>query len=250
MSGLVTAISTGFTAFTATNLDDILILMLFFSQVNALFRKRHIITGQYLGFTALVLASLPSFFGSLLLPRPCIGLLGLVPIAIGISRLVNGNGDNEEQDVDSEETQAQASWLSSFVSPQAYSVAAVTFANGGDNIGIYMPLFASCTWQNLIVILGVFFSLVGVWCFSAYKLTQVPAIADNLTRYGNHLVPFVLISLGILILVDSRTLENPGLAVFALIISGLYLLKLVRTMSQTLQAQTHMLPAVPELTKQ
>ena len=89
MNGLITAISTGLTAFTATNLDDILILMLFFSQVNALFRKRHIVVGQYLGFAALVAASLPSFFGSLLLPRPCIGLLGLVPIAIAFSTSVN-----------------------------------------------------------------------------------------------------------------------------------------------------------------
>lgn len=241
MNGLLTALSTGFTAFTATNLDDILILMLFFSQVNALFRKRHIVAGQYLGFAALVLASLPSFFGSMLLPRPCIGLLGLVPIAIGLSRLVNSN---EEEDSEPEETQAQPSWFSSFISPQAYSVAAVTFANGGDNIGIYMPLFASCTWQSLIVILSVFFSMVGIWCFAAYKLTQVPAIADNLTRYGNYLVPFVLISLGVLILIDSRTLENPGLAVLTLVISGLYLIKLVRTVMQALPSRTASLNVV------
>lgn len=238
MNGLITAISTGFTAFTATNLDDILILMLFFSQVNAIFGKRHIVAGQYLGFAALVAASLPSFIGSLLLPRPCIGLLGLVPIAIGISRLVNANADNNaEQD----ETPAQPSWFSSFISPQTYSVAAVTFANGGDNIGIYMPLFATCTWQNLMIILGVFFSLVGVWCFAAYKLTQVPVIADNLTRYGNYLVPFVLISLGVLIVVDSRTLEHPGLAVLTLVITGLYLLKIATTIRQTLPAKTSVL---------
>lgn len=247
MNGLITAISTGFTAFTATNLDDILILMLFFSQVNGIFRKRHIVAGQYLGFAALVLASLPSFFGSLLLPRPCVGLLGLVPIAIGISRLVNS--DEENNDSDTEETQTQPAWFNSFISPQAYSVAAVTFANGGDNIGIYMPLFASCSWENLVIILGVFFSLVGVWCFAAYKLTQVPAIADTLTRYGNHLVPFVLISLGVLILVDSRTLEQPGLLVLTLVISGIYLLKLLGTISQTLQAQPPVLEVSPKADK-
>lgn len=43
MSNLITAIPTGITAFTATNLDDILILMLFFSQVNAVFRRQHIV---------------------------------------------------------------------------------------------------------------------------------------------------------------------------------------------------------------
>jgi len=155
MSGLLTAISTGFTAFTATNLDDILILMLFFSRVNQLFRKRHVIAGQYLGFAALVLASLPSFLGSFLLPRPYVGLSGLVPIAIDLSRLVNANQDDESGAM---EMQSSATWLSSLISPQAYSVAAVTFANGGDNSGIYIPLFASCTWQSMVIILGVFFS--------------------------------------------------------------------------------------------
>ncbi len=245
MQALLTAFSTGVTAFTATNLDDILILMLFFSQVNALFRKRHIIAGQYLGFAALVLASLPSFFGSLLLPRPWVGLLGLVPIAIGLSRLLN-----VKNDTDSETTlETQPTWFNSLISPQAYGVAAVTFANGGDNIGIYMPLFANCTWQNLGVILGVFFSMVAIWCFAAYKLTQVPAIADNLTRYGSYLVPFVLISLGVLILIDSRTLENPGLAVLSLVVSGIYLVKLTKTASQIWQNQAHPLIIIPELDK-
>lgn len=246
MNGLATAVSTGFTAFTATNLDDILILMLFFSQVNTVFRKRHIVFGQYLGFSALVLASLPGFFGSLLLPRPCVGLLGLVPIAIGLSRLVNANSDSESE---ADEPQPSQHWLTSFISPQACSVAAVTFANGGDNIGIYMPLFASCTCERLAIILSVFFILVAVWCFAAYNLIQVPAIADNLTRYGSYLIPFVLISLGVLILIDSRTLENPGLAVLTLVISGLYGLKLAKTISQTLQSKPPVLAIMPDVEK-
>ena len=217
MSGLVTAISEGLTAFTATNLDDIVILLLFFSQVNAVFRRRHIVIGQYLGFGTLVAASLPGFFGGLILPRPWIGLLGILPIAIGVSRLLNHEDESEGEEVG----QPENTLLTSFLSPQTYSVAAVTFANGGDNIAIYVPLFASSTWESLLAILGIFFSLVGVWCYTAYQLTRLPAIADALTRYGNHLVPFVLIGLGILILVDSHTLENRGLTVITLVASCL-----------------------------
>jgi len=62
MNELVAAIGTGVTAFTATNIDDIVILLLFFSQVNASFRRHHIVVGQYLGFTVLVIFSLPGFF--------------------------------------------------------------------------------------------------------------------------------------------------------------------------------------------
>lgn len=215
MNELLTAISTGMTAFTATNLDDILILLLFFSQVNAVFRRRHIVFGQYLGFTALVLASLPGFFGRLIFPPDWIGMLGLLPIAIGLSRLLNPETDDSEAEAELE--QSEKSFFSSFLSPQTYSVAAVTVANGGDNIGIYVPLFASNTLESLAVILGVFFAMVGVWCYAAYRLIQMRAIADTLTRYGNQLVPFVLIGLGIAILVNSGTLASPTLSIISLV---------------------------------
>jgi cadmium resistance transport/sequestration family protein len=215
MNELLTAISTGMTAFTATNLDDILILLLFFSQVNAVFRRRHIVFGQYLGFTALVLASLPGFFGRLIFPPDWIGMLGLLPIAIGLSRLLNPETDDSEAEAELE--QSENSFFSSFLSPQTYSVAAVTVANGGDNIGIYVPLFASNTLESLAVILAVFFAMVGVWCYAAYRLIQMRAIADTLTRYGNQLVPFVLIGLGIAILVKSGTLASPTLSIISLL---------------------------------
>ena len=215
MNELVTAISTAMTAFTATNLDDILILLLFFSQVNAVFRRRHIVFGQFLGFTVLVLASLPGFFGRLIFPPDWIGMLGLLPIAIGLSRLLNPETDDSEAEAELE--QSEKSFFNSFLSPQTYSVAAVTVANGGDNIGIYVPLFASNTLESLAVILAVFFAMVGVWCYAAYRLIQMRAIADTLTRYGNQLVPFVLIGLGMAILVKSGTLASPTLSIISLV---------------------------------
>jgi cadmium resistance transport/sequestration family protein len=220
MSGLVTAIPTGITAFTATNLDDLVILTLFFSQVSATFRRRHIVIGQYLGFTALVLASLPGFFGGLFLPEHWIGLLGLVPIAYGISRLLNKESDSSEE-VEEETKPSNQSPLASFLSPQAYSVAAVTIANGSDNIGIYVPLFASSDLGKLVVIVAIFFLLVGVWCYATYKLTAQPAIAEVLSRYGNNFVPFVLIGLGIFIVLESQALTPLALSAICLCLMGI-----------------------------
>jgi cadmium resistance transport/sequestration family protein len=219
---VLTAFSTGVSAFAATNLDDIVILMLFFSQVDTLLRRRHIISGQYLGFTLLVLASLPGFFGSLILPRPWIGLLGIVPIILGLSRLL------EREDEAAATLQQPRSTRMSFLSPQTYGVAALTVANGSDNVGIYVPLFANCSWPTLGLILAIFFALVGVWCYAAYQLTRLPAIADTLTRYGNQFVPYVLIGLGGMILWDSQTLADRGLLVIAVSICIGYLLFLGR----------------------
>lgn len=211
MNRLAGAISTGITTFAATNIDDIVILTIFFGQMNATFSRRHIVAGQYLGFTALVIASLPGFLGGLIVPRAWIGILGLVPIFVGISHLINREKDeNEVQTVSGEFKISKAnaflgSSLASLLSPQTYNVAAVTFANGGDNIGIYVPLFASSDLVSLVVILSVFFVLVGVWCYIAYLLTRHPAIAHVLTRYGKVFASFILICLGIYILIESGT---------------------------------------------
>ncbi|MEG4287183.1 cadmium resistance transporter [Microcoleus sp. A006_D1] len=210
MSWIAAAIIAGITSFAATNIDDIAILMLFFAQVTSTFRPRHIIIGQYLGFVALIAASLPGFFGGLIVPKAWIGLLGLLPIAIGISHLVKR--ENEANDVQAvsakfkgQSNSSAVSKIASLFNPQIFNVAAVTVANGGDNIGIYLPLFASSDLPSLAVILAVFFLMVGVWCYVAYWLTRQKAIASVLTRYTKAVVPFVLIGLGIFILIESGT---------------------------------------------
>jgi cadmium resistance transport/sequestration family protein len=213
MGWIVQAITTGTVAFAATNIDDIIILMLFFAQVNATFRPYHIVAGQYLGFLVLILASLPGFVGGLFIPKAWIGLLGILPIIIGVSQLLNR--DKPDTDVQTLSRQPVASTLersplsklAALLTPQTYGVAAVTLANGGDNIGIYVPLFASCDLPTLLLILAVFFVLIGVWCYVAYRLAQFPAIAHILTRYGHAIVPFVLIGLGMFILLESKTYQ-------------------------------------------
>ncbi|MFB2978191.1 cadmium resistance transporter [Microseira sp. BLCC-F43] len=78
-------------------MDDIVILTLFLSQVNATFRPWQIVASQYLGLGALILASLPGFFGGLIVPHPWIGLFGFVPIPIGINNLLNRDSDKSEE---------------------------------------------------------------------------------------------------------------------------------------------------------
>ena len=211
---LTQALIAGVTSFVATNIDDIVILTLFFGQVKAGLRVRHIVVGQYLGFTGLVLLSLPGFFGGLLIPASWIGLLGLLPIAIGIFKLIRPDEDEDEIQTVSEEflRSQKRSKLASWLSPQTYSVAAVTLANGGDNVGIYVPLFAGSNLASLSVILAVYFVLLGIWCCIAQRIALQPAIAQLLSRYGERLVPWILIGLGLYILIESESYRLIGLA--------------------------------------
>lgn len=204
LAQLGSVLGTSITAFVATNLDDILILMLFFAQVNQQLRPRQIWIGQYLGFGALILASLPGFLGGYFIPRPWLGLLGVLPIAIGLSHLFQ-NEESMPQTIAPLEHKSHF-----FLAPQVYQVAAVTIANGGDNIGIYVPLFANSTLVNLLVTLIVFFVMVAVWCAIAQALNRHPAIARLLVHYGDRIFPFVLIGLGIYILIEGKTHQLLG----------------------------------------
>ncbi|MEH2140414.1 cadmium resistance transporter [Nostoc sp.] len=211
MSKLGTVFSEGIIAFIATNIDDIIILLIFFTQVNGTFRRRHIILGQYLGFTTIIIASLPGFFGGLVVQREWIGLLGLLPIAIGLQQLVYKKEETATvQTVSSDFSQSAPTnpvlaFILSVLHPQTYKVAAVTIANGGDNISIYIPLFAGHNLASLGVILSIFFIMVGVWCAIAYFLSLQPTIANILSRYGQAVVPFVLIGLGLFIMYERGT---------------------------------------------
>ncbi|MBW4451203.1 MAG: cadmium resistance transporter [Nostoc indistinguendum CM1-VF10] len=210
MSELQTAFTEGIIAFTATNIDDIIILLIFFSQVDVNFRPWHILLGQYLGFAAIIIASLPGFFGGLVVQREWIGLLGLLPIAIGLQQLIYRKEETATVQISSDFRQSTAtnpilSFLLNVLHPQTYKVAAVTVANGGDNISIYIPLFAGHNLASLGVILSIFFIMVGVWCAIAYFLSRQPTIAYILSRYGRAIVPFVLIGLGLFIMYERGT---------------------------------------------
>ncbi|MBD2295516.1 cadmium resistance transporter [Anabaena sphaerica FACHB-251] len=213
MNSLITAVSQGMIAFAATNIDDIIILLLLFSQIDHNFRRRHIFIGQYLGFAAIILLSLPGFFGGLVIKRELIGLLGLLPILIGIKQLLNREEENIEVQtvnadfVESSHPNSILSFLLSILHPNTYKVAAVTVANGGDNISIYIPLFAGQTFASLGIILAVFLGMVGVWCGIAYLLSRQAAIGYILSRYGKAVVPFVLIGLGLFIMYERGTFD-------------------------------------------
>ena len=185
----LSVLSRAVVAFAASNIDDIFVLTLFFAQKNL--KRWHVVAGQYLGLAGLIAVSLSGYFARLVIPRSWIGLLGFAPIVIGIKKLVDWNHGIEA------DTKNEAGRGSVF------TVAVVTFANGGDNIGIYVPLFATSDARALIITLIAFGVLIAVWCALAYYLGKHPAVKRIVDRYGHIVVPFVLIGLGVFIIIES-----------------------------------------------
>ena len=88
-------------------------------------------------------------------------------------------------------------------------MSAVTLANGGNNIAIYIPLFASSTLPRLSIILAVCYAAIGLWLFVSYSLNRQPMTAVIMSRYVRRAFPFVLIWLG-----SSIVLENGSYQLF------------------------------------
>jgi len=84
------------------------------------------------------------------------------------------------------------------------AVAAVIFSNGGDNIGVYTPLFAKYNSAITVIwVVIVFMAMTAIWCIAAYYLVNHPLVASKIRHIGHFVLPFVLIGLGIYILVKS-----------------------------------------------
>lgn len=200
MTHLAGDVALGIALFVATNVDEIFVLLAFFA--NPRFRARQIVLGQYVGMGALVLASVLAALISLVIPTAYLGLLGLAPIAIGVKELWDWLTDEADDD-DPAETPRERS-----THGQVLAVAAVTIANGGDNIGVYTPVFAVGTSAQTITLVAVFAVMTGLWCVFVHWLVNHPALGAVIKRYGHRVLPFVLIALGIAILVEAGTIER------------------------------------------
>ena len=182
---MAAGILTAALSFVATNLDDIVILMLLFSAVR---NVRTVTAGQFLGVGILTAVTLLGAAGLGLLPTAYLRWLGLVPLVLGLRSWVHRN------ETDSDEGQLRAGKGS------VLSVALLTVANGGDNIGVWLPLFAGYTATQRVAAVAVFAVMTGLWCFLGKRLSALPGVSGFLARYGNGLVPWVLMLLGVYIL--------------------------------------------------
>jgi len=200
MQHLVGLIGVAAVLFASTNVDDVFVLLGFLSDPK--FSVRQVAIGQYLGNLGLYAASVAASLISLVVAPAYVGLLGLAPIVIGLKQLwdLYRGADSDEQAP--EEAAPVRGGHGNVV-----TVAAVTVANGGDNISIYTPLFATRSARDLAVIGVVFMLMTALWIGAAYYLIQHRTLGPPIRRYGHRLVPLVLIALGVLILYEAGSFQ-------------------------------------------
>lgn len=189
--------------YISTSIDYLIVLIILFAQLLQNKQKWHIYAGQYLGMGLLVGVSLVAAYVVNFVPEAwMVGLLGLIPIYLGIRFAIVGEGEEEEEEEIIERLeQSKANQL-------FWTVTLLTIASGGDNLGIYTPYFASLDWAQTLVALLVFAIGVIIFCELSRVLSSIPLISETIEKYKRIIVPLVFIPLGLYIMYESGTIET------------------------------------------
>jgi cadmium resistance protein CadD (predicted permease) len=179
------------TLFVSTNIDDLVVLIGFFADRRL--RTRDIVAGQYAGLAALFVVSAAASLLSLVIPKAYLGLLGIFPMVIGARKLIALQNAGPEPENSSHGSIA--------------NVAMVTIANGGDNLGVYIPALAVHSGGEVAVIAVVFVAMTALWCALAHWMVNHRRLGMYFRRYGHIVAPLVLIGLGISIIYNAGSIE-------------------------------------------
>lgn len=197
---MIQNVVTSIILYSGTAVDLLIILMLFFAKRKSRKDIINIYLGQFLGSVSLILLSLLFAFVLNYIPsKEILGLLGLIPIFLGLKVLLLGDSDGEAIAKDG---------LRKDDKNLIFLVAMITFAScGADNIGVFVPYFITLNLANLIVALLTFLVMIYLLVFSAQKLAQVPSVGETLEKYSRWFIAVVYLGLGIYILIENNSFD-------------------------------------------
>ena len=197
---MIQNVITSIILYSGTAVDLLIILMLFFAKRKSRKDIINIYLGQFLGSVSLILLSLLFAFVLNYIPsKEILGLLGLIPIFLGLKVLLLGDSDGEA--IAKEGLRKDNKNL-------IFLVAMITFAScGADNIGVFVPYFTTLNLANLIVTLLTFLVMIYLLVFSAQKLAQVPSVGETLEKYSRWFIAVVYLGLGMYILIENNSFD-------------------------------------------
>jgi len=177
--------------FVGTNIDDLIVLTVLFLTSRAVGRPRpsQIWIGQYLGNAVVIAFSVLVALGLTVIPDRWVGLLGLLPFAMGVRELIAVLRDRDD------DAPAVASGV--------WTVGLVTVVNGADNLSVYTPVFRTLSAGAEAATIAVFAVGMAVWCALASRLGSHRGTVALIERCGRWLVPLVFMAIGLLIGLES-----------------------------------------------
>ena len=199
---MIQTIVTAAILYIVTALDLLVILLMFFARAKTRKEYRDIYIGQYVGSVTLIVISL--FFAFVLNYVPekwILGLLGLIPIYLGIKVAIYGDSEGEER----AKKELNEKGLSKLVG----TIAIITIAScGADNIGVFVPYFVTLNVTDLLITLFVFLILIFFLVFTAQKLANIPGVGEIVEKFGRWIMAVIYIALGLFIIIENDTIQT------------------------------------------
>ncbi len=195
------------TAFVGTNIDNCVVTATMVAGA-PLDRAHRIAAGQVVGFV-LVTATAAAAAAVLYEFSPAaVGLLGLVPLAIGLRGIALLLRQRAPDGPDSGSRRKGRRPAAERAVGRSFTAGLlVTIAAGGDNLAVYIPLFREGGTTNLLT-LAVVFALgegaVTMVILAAGRHTRSRAV---MAKLGAFAVPLLLCGIGVLVLVSAGTLS-------------------------------------------
>lgn len=199
---MVQTIITAAILYIATAVDLFVILLIFFARAKTRKEFRDIYIGQYLGSIILILVSLFLAFVLNYVPEKWIlGLLGLIPIYLGIKVAIYDDCEGEKR----AKKELNEKGLSKLVG----TVSLVTIAScGADNIGLFVPYFVTLDIVELLTTLIVFLVLIFFLVFTAQKLARIPGVGEIVEKFSRWIMAVIYIALGLFIIIENETIQT------------------------------------------
>ena len=187
---MMTSMLAAVIGYISTNIDDIFVIMILLSQCSRKGRQS-LIAGHFLGVGLITAISMLGAFGLQNLPLKYVGLLGLVPIVLGIKSVREyRKGKDEDDELPGEDV-------------GVLGMAMITLGNGADNIGVYIPLFTGFSLMERLGAVVIFAVMTAVWVYLANTLSEFPKVKALIRKYRHIAIPLVFFLLGLYIIMDS-----------------------------------------------
>jgi cadmium resistance protein CadD (predicted permease) len=201
MNNMIAIIPVAAAAYVATNLDNFILLVALLAR----YRKQtaNVIAGFFASTLILVLVGMWIGKAANIVPVEYLGLLGFVPISIGVIELIQlrrGNTDATEAKEDSADG-AQKVFTTTL---------GTQLGNGADTVVIFGVLFIDSMPAADILAVITFAAMAFIFvCVGIYAVRH-PALCEWIDRYAHRAMPFILIIVGVYVIANTVTDISPN----------------------------------------
>jgi cadmium resistance protein CadD (predicted permease) len=184
-------------AFVATNLDNLLIMVVLLGA--NVQRRAAVLLGYLLSALSILCVSIVGVALGTLINPGFIGYLGFVPLTLGLYMLYKTLNGKTPSDTDVEPLISKSEptiWLATFI---------LMFSNSGDSVAVFLPLLAESGRSSMVIILLTYVVMIILWGGLSYLISGQRDLALRIERSAEKIVPWVMIGVGTYILMDTAT---------------------------------------------